>query len=419
MADFLAGLGELTLKGSNIKSFERALKENAKTALRQRGVEHSTVRLHSGRLYITCADEVADKALDALSHLIGIANFARVTSCQKTLDAIVAAAVNEAALALATLPPDTVLRFKAESKREDKSFPKSSYDICCAVGDALSKSFGSRVCVDLHHPALTIKIEVRDKAYLYSLDDSAPRAVRGLPVGVSGKAMVLLSGGLDSPVAAFRLLKRGLSVDCVYFHSHPYTSIEAEEKVEKLAQVVSAYAPRLFLNVVSFTEPQMKIRADAPEDWSTLMLRVCMMKAASLVAAAAHSECLATGESLGQVASQTLDNLAATAHFATLPVLRPLIAFDKEEIIKTAREIGTYETSILPFEDCCVLFTPRHPILHASVERAQEFFDKLNENNAMDTLIAQAVAKRKILRFEGGKLISTVTANELATEPTE
>lgn len=425
MAQFLAGLGELTLKGSNIKTFERALKDNAKKALKARGVEHSQVLLHSGRLYVTCADEDAKKAEDAFAHLIGIANFAQVATCPKDLNEIKKTATAECEKALESLPQGSVLHFKAEAKREDKTFPFNSYQICCNAGEAIVKAFGEKVKVDVNNPDLTIKIEVRDKVYIYSISNLSSKknplfgATKGLPVGVSGKALVLLSGGLDSPVAAFRLLKRGLSVDCVYFHSHPYTSLEAQQKVEKLAQIVSTFAPQVHLNIVSLTEPQMKIKEFAPEDWSTLLLRICMMKAANLVALEAHSDCLATGESLGQVASQTLENLAVTAHYAALPLLRPLIALDKEEIIKTARAIGTYEVSILPYEDCCVLFTPRHPVLHASLQKAQELYDELNEKANINSLLSKAVENRVVIHFENAKATNTTNAKDAADKVNE
>jgi thiamine biosynthesis protein ThiI len=205
----------------------------------------------------------------------------------------------------------------------------------------------------------------------------------------------MLSGGLDSPVAGYRMIRRGMKIECVYYHSYPYTSEEAQKKVEDLAAVLADYGFDTYLNIVPFTDVQMRIKEKAPESWSTLMLRVCMMKTANMLADRVNAQCIITGESLGQVASQTMANLSVTEHFAEHPVFRPLIGMDKEEIIDTAKFIGTYDTSILPYEDCCVLFSPKHPVLHASIEEAERIYTSMD----IDQLVREAFDKRVIKKF--------------------
>ena len=217
----------------------------------------------------------------------------------------------------------------------------------------------------------------------------------GLPVGVSGKGLLLLSGGIDSPVAGYRMMRRGMKVECVYFHAYPYTSEEAQKKVETLATIIAGYGVDTHINIIPFTEVQMRIKEKTPDNFNTLILRMCMMKVATMVARRIKAKCLITGESLGQVASQTIENLEVTESICEIPLFRPLIGLDKEEIINTAREIGTYETSILPYEDCCVLFSPKHPVLRASVEEAKKIFDSLDITN----LLEEAYEKREIKRF--------------------
>ena len=206
---------------------------------------------------------------------------------------------------------------------------------------------------------------------------------------------MLLSGGIDSPVAGYRMMRRGMKVECVYFHSYPYTSEEAQQKVQDLAKIIAQYGNDTHLNVISFTEVQMKIKQKTPEAYSTLMLRLCMMKAANMLAERINCDCIITGESLGQVASQTIENLAVTESFAEKPLVRPLIGLDKEEIMDTANFIGTYETSILPYEDCCVLFSPKHPVLRATIEEAKKIYDSME----IDSLIQRSFDERQIFRY--------------------
>ena len=217
----------------------------------------------------------------------------------------------------------------------------------------------------------------------------------------------MLSGGIDSPVAGYRMMRRGMRVECVYFHSYPYTSEEAQKKVQDLAKTIAMYGMETHLNVVPFTEVQMKIKQKAPEEYSTLMLRLCMMKVANMIGKHIGSDAIITGESLGQVASQTSQNLAVTESFAELPLYRPLIGLDKEEIVDTALEIGTYATSILPYEDCCVLFSPKHPVLRADVEESRKIYESME----IDDLVAKAFEERQIIRYSIRDEIASMQAS--------
>lgn len=381
MTTYLARLGELTLKHSNIKSFEKRLVSNLREMLY--GID-KYITLRAGRLYVECADADCQRVEGALCHLVGIAGWARTKVCDKTIEAITAAVRDEALEAR----EKGAKTFKLEAMRQDKSFPLNSYRIVC---EAASSTVDEGIlCVDVHHPDVKINIEVRAKVYVYR--DSMPgetshKGTRGLPVGSSGHGLLLLSGGLDSPVAGYRMVCRGMTISAAYFHAYPYTSDEAREKVEKLASILRLYALEVKLFVVPFTAVQMRIKEKAPQEWTGMMLRVCMIKAANEIAQQDKARCIITGESLGQVASQTMDNLIATEHFAALPIFRPLIGMNKEEIVSEAKAIGTYDTSILPYQDCCVLFAPRHPILKASISEAERIYQLLD----CDELIKEAV----------------------------
>jgi thiamine biosynthesis protein ThiI len=246
--------------------------------------------------------------------------------------------------------------------------------------------------VDVHHPDALITVEVRERCFIYGPENPGNR---GLPCGTGGKGLLLLSGGIDSPVAGYRMLRRGMKLDCVYFHSHPYTSPEAQQKVEDLASILARYGVGTHLNIIPFTAVQQHIRDNSPPDYATIMLRMCMMKVANMLCRMIGSKTIITGESLGQVASQTIENLTATNSCAEYPVLRPLIGMDKEEIITTAKEIGTYEISILPYEDCCVLFSPKHPVLRADLSYTTELYDAMK----IDELIKAAFDSREHKRF--------------------
>lgn len=378
---YLGKIGELSLKGSNKQEFENLLVKNTRKYLEGKKV---SVKLIAGRLYIECDDEDSQAVEFALSHLLGITGWAQAKTCANDIEEI-KKLVYELAEIEAKKGAKT---FKIDARRAYKQFPMNSYEINCeAAGpvEALMK-------VDVHHPDVTIYIELREKTYVYT---DANVGCRGLPVGSSGKGLLLLSGGLDSPVAGYRMLRRGMKIECCYFHSYPYTSEEAKQKVVTLAQKLAYYGIQTYLNVIPFTEVQMKIKEKAPEAWSTLMLRVCMMKVANLMARRCKAKCIITGESVGQVASQTIENMTVTEHFAEFPMMRPLCGMDKEEIIRTSEFIDTYETSILPYEDCCVLFSPKHPVLRGTVEEAEEIYKALE----VDDLIVKAYKEREIYKL--------------------
>ena len=324
---YLAKIGELTLKGSNLKEFENLLVQNTKKYLT--GL-NTKIELRAGRLYIDCDENDSLRVEFCLNHLLGITGWAKTTVCEKSLESI-----NKAVFSLAQKEVSRGCKtFKIDARRADKSFPLNSYQICCeAAGDV-----ESIMKVDVHNPDTTIYVEVREKVFVY-VDSNI--GCRGLPVGSSGKGLLLLSGGLDSPVAGYRMLRRGMKIECCYFHSYPYTSEEAKQKVVTLAQKLSNYGITTYLNVIPFTDVQMKIKEKAPEAWSTLMLRVCMMKVANRLAKRCKAKCIITGESVGQVASQTIENMTVTEHFAQFPLLRPLCGMDKEEIIKDSYFIDT------------------------------------------------------------------------------
>lgn len=390
MVTYLGKLGELTLKGSNLKFFEKLLVQNAKTYLLS--VE-AKVHLNFGRLYIQC-DESACPAVEfTLSRLTGITGWAKAEVTEKNIEAI-----QKKVLELALIEKNKGAKtFKIEARRSDKSFPLDSYSIMREAGNLVYEQ--EILSVDVHRPDVTFTVEVRDKVYVYS---DSQKGRRGLPVGCSGKGLLLLSGGLDSPVAGYRMIRRGMTVECIYFHSYPYTSEEAQKKVEKLAEIVSGYGMRLHLNTIPFTQVQMQIKKKSPENYTTLMLRMCMMKVATMLAKKIGADCLITGESLGQVASQTIENMAVTEFSCGLPLLRPLVGLDKEEIISTAREIGTYETSILPYEDCCVLFSPKHPVLKAPLEEAARIYESLE----VEPLLEEAYNNRQLMRFEAAGFVA-------------
>ena len=378
---YLAKLGELTLKGSNIQEFENLLKHNTAKCLEGTG---SKIVLRAGRLYIDCSQEHAPKVEFMLNHLIGITGWAKCELAEKDIEAI-KKVVYSLAESRAKAGAKT---FKIDSRRADKSFPLNSYEINCETAGPVE----SLMKVDVHNPDCIIYIEVREKVYVYTESEIG---CRGLPVGCSGKGLLLLSGGLDSPVAGYRMLRRGMKIECCYFHSYPYTSEEAKQKVVTLAQKLAYYGIQTYLNIIPFTDVQMRIKEKAPEAWSTLILRVCMMKVANMLARRCNAKCIITGESVGQVASQTIENMTVTEHFSEYPMMRPCCGLDKEEIIRTAEEIDTYETSILPYEDCCVLFSPRHPVLRGTPDEAEDIYKSLE----VDELIEKAYNEREIVKL--------------------
>ncbi|MBU0928608.1 MAG: tRNA 4-thiouridine(8) synthase ThiI [Spirochaetes bacterium] len=374
---YLIKIGEIRLKEGNRAEFENRLKRDLKRRLSS---FHSEVSSREGRYYLTVAEENSAEAEFALSRIPGINGWARAVKVRKEMDEIAEAAV----AAVAPLVKAGAATFKVEARRSDKGFPLDSYGIARELGGVILEAFpGLRV--DVHKPDATIYVEVRERAYVYS-DGSL--GVRGLPLGSGGRGLLLLSGGIDSPVAGYRLLSRGLALESLYFHAYPYTSHEAWEKVRDLAANLASFSGGMTLHTAPFTEVQLKIKRDALPEKTTLYLRACMMMAADMVARSRGLNSIVTGESLGQVASQTAENMRFTGSYTDYPVLRPLVGTDKEDTILTARAIGTYDISILPYEDCCVLFSPKHPILKADFDAERKAFDALGFRE----IVAEAVA---------------------------
>ena len=349
----LLKLGELVLKGANRYTFEDKLKSN----LARRLKSHGKFRVYSRQstTYIEpLSDECdMDAAYDVAKKVFGAVGVSRAKACAKTKEAMLETVRTYLAGNLAGEKT-----FKVESKRADKSFPMTSIQLSQWVGGELDELYPN-LHVDVHNPALTIHLEVRDYAAFVHADPEP--GAGGLPVGTSGRAMSLLSGGIDSPVASWMMAKRGVALEMVHFYSYPYTSPEAKEKVLDLARLLTPWTGRLIVHVVPFTHIQEELRRACPEELFTLLMRRFMMRIAEGMARRTGCRALVTGESLGQVASQTMDAMAVTGAVASLPVFRPLVGMDKEEVVRIARKIGTFETSILPYEDCCTVFTPRHP----------------------------------------------------------
>ena len=376
---FLLKMGEMVLKGLNRRTFEERLMGNARRRLQKYG----KFRIYSRQSITYVEPKEAgcdmDGAFATLSRLFGVVGLSRAKACEKTPEAILETAktyLHDDLMAART--------FKVESKRSDKTFPLTSIQLSQYVGGELNEAF-PHIQADMHHPELTVHVEVRDFA-AYVHGDPAPGA-GGLPVGVGGKAVSLLSGGIDSPVASWMMAKRGVALEMVHFFSYPYTSPEAKDKVLTLAQLLTPWCGRLTVHVVSFTRIQEQLRLHCPEALFTLLMRRFMMRISERVAQRVGAHGLITGESLGQVASQTMEAMAVTGQVCTLPVFRPLVGMDKEEIVRTARKIGTFETSILPYEDCCTVFTPRHPKTHPKLEEILEAEAALD----LEALVEEAV----------------------------
>lgn len=345
--------GELSLKGLNRRNFEDKMVATIRRRLKNLG--KVTVERAQSAIYIKPQDDDFDfaEALDRVSRIFGIAAFSRACVCDKNMEDI----LSKAPVYLEDIMSG-IKTFKVEAKRADKTFPLTSPEISREVGGALLRAF-PHLRVDVHNPDEVITVEVRD--YAAYIRGGQIKGAGGLPVGTAGRAQVLISGGIDSPVAAYTMAKRGLVLNAIHFASPPYTSVRAEQKVKTLLSKVARYSGVIKLAIVPFTEIQEEIGKHCPEDYFTLIMRRMMMRIACRVSEADGCLGLITGESLGQVASQTLPAIAATDEVCTMPVLRPLIGMDKEEIIAISKKIDAFETSILPYEDCCTVFTPKHP----------------------------------------------------------
>ena len=366
----LLKLGEMVLKGLNRRTFEDKLKGNIVRRLRPFG--DFRVYTKQSTTYVEPKNEQADVegAYEAMKKVFGPVGLSLARACEKDKDAMLETAKAYLGERLAAAKT-----FKVESKRADKSFPMTSIQLSQYVGGELDEAYPN-LQVDVHHPELTVYLEVRDfAAYVHA--NPEPGA-GGLPVGTTGRAVSLLSGGIDSPVASWMIAKRGVALDMVHFYSYPYTSPEAKEKVLDLARILVPWCGRTVVHVVPFTEIQEELRRKVPEELFTVIMRRFMMRIAQRVARRIDAGAIVTGECLGQVASQTMEAMQCTGAVTQLPILRPCVGMDKEEIVRIARKIGTLETSILPYEDCCTVFTPRHPRLRptlAEVERAEEELD--------------------------------------------
>jgi len=384
----LLKLGEIVLKGLNRRSFEQRLTAN----LRRRLIPLGAFRVYcmQSTVYVEPESPEADldAALEAAQKLFGVVSVTRAAACEKDRDAIAQKAIEYLAPAMREAKS-----FKVEAKRSDKRFPMTSIELSQYVGHALGEAFPDTPA-DMHTPELTVHLEVREHAaYVHA----APLpGAGGMPVGSNGVAVTLLSGGIDSPVSSWMIARRGVRLIPVHFFSFPYTSELAKEKVLTLARQLTDWCGRLTVEVVPFTEIQTQIREKCPEELFTLVMRRFMMRIAERIALANGAGALVTGENLGQVASQTMEALRCTEAVCTLPVLRPLIGMDKEEIIQKARKLGTFETSILPYEDCCTVFTPRHPRTRprlSEVEEAEALLD-------VEGLTEAAIAGIERIRIE-------------------
>ena len=374
----LLKLGEIVLKGLNRKSFEQKLMGNIRRRLAPLG--NFRVYCLQSTVYVE-GEEGADMdaAFEAMQQVFGVISLSRAAPCEKNKEAI-------ARLAIEYLRDEmeSARSFKVESKRSDKAFPMTSIELSQYVGGELADAYPD-TAVDVHDPELTVHIEVRDlAAYVHAAP--VPGA-GGMPVGSNGVAVTLLSGGIDSPVSTYMIAKRGVRLIPVHFFSFPYTSQQAKDKVVELGRQLTASCGRMTMEVVPFTHIQEEIRDKCPEEYFTLIMRRFMMRIAQHIAEANGAKAIVTGENLGQVASQTMEAMASTQAVTHLPVLQPLIGMDKEEIITIARKIGTFDTSILPYEDCCTVFTPRHPRTRPQVSEVEAAENALD----VDTLVQEAI----------------------------
>ena len=367
---FLLKLGEIVLKGQNRRAFEACLKGNIRKRVRRFG--DFDVYLKQSTIYVEPKNDDCDldEAWEACGTVFGIASMCRCHATEKNLDAIYEGVIEYLGDELSMQKS-----FKVESKRADKRFPMKSPEIAARLGGAILSAF-PKMRVDLHHPDVNVWVEVRDDgAYIHANQE---RGAGGMPLGSAGRGLLLLSGGIDSPVAGYMMAKRGLEIEALHFESFPYTSERAREKVMTLAEELCDYCSRIHVHVISLTHIQEELRDHCDEDYFTLLLRIFMMTLAERCAKEYRCGALITGESLAQVASQTLPAIGVTDSVVSMPVFRPCIGLDKEEIVAIARKIGTFDTSVLPYEDCCTVFTPRHPRTKPKLEYVMAELEKVD-----------------------------------------
>ncbi len=387
---FLVKYAEIGIKGKNRRLFEDALIKQIKFSLESIG--DFSVFKEQGRIFVKANDTFdQEETISALQRVFGISAICPVVIKESAQWEDLAKAVCEY---VDHAYPDKNITFKVLARRADKSYPKKSFEIAADLGAEILDRF-PEMKVDVHHPAVYINVELRTHVYIYSIEIPGPG---GMPVGTNGKAMLLLSGGIDSPVAGYMISKRGVYLDAVYFHAPPYTSERAKEKVVDLAKLVAKYSGPIHLHIVNFTDIQLAIYEKCPHDELTIIMRRYMMRIAEYLAKENKAQALITGESIGQVASQTMQSLVATNAVCTMPVFRPLIGMDKQEIVDISEKINTYETSILPYEDCCTIFVAKHPVtkpkvsvIEASERKLSEVIDDLMEQalNSIETIVVK------------------------------
>lgn len=388
---FLIKYGEIGVKGKNRHIFEDTLVSQTSNALKS--IDGGfTVRKENGRIYAEAHEEFDfDEAVGALSRVFGIVGICPVVLAEdEGFDKLAQTVVAYVDQAL----PDKDVTFKVITRRARKNYPMESMEVSAALGERLLEAY-PQLKVDVHSPQVTLHVEIRNKINLYSQTIPGPG---GMPVGTAGRAMLLLSGGIDSPVAGYMIAKRGVKIDAVYFHAPPYTSERAKQKVVDLAKIIARYAGPIRLHVINFTDIQLYIYDKCPHDQLTIVMRRYMMKLAEHFAKEEEDLGLITGESIGQVASQTMQSMAVTNEVCTMPVYRPLIGFDKQEIVDVALKIGTYETSIQPFEDCCTIFVAKHPVTKPNLKSILKSETHLGEK--MDAMMREAIDTAEVIRVE-------------------
>ena len=388
---FLLKYGEIGIKGKNRYLFEDALVRQIRFALKDVDGQFD-VHKSQARFYVDCeGDYDYEDTVEHLKRVFGIVGICPVVRMEdqgfEQLKADVVSYMDE-------MYPDKNLTFKVEARRARKTYPKTSMEINCDLGEVILEAF-PETKVNVHHPDVMLNVEIRNEIYVYS--QIIPGA-GGMPVGTNGKAMLLLSGGIDSPVAGYMISKRGVGIEATYFHAPPYTSERAKQKVVDLARIVSRYSGPVKLHVVNFTDIQLYIYDQCPHDELTIIMRRYMMRIAEHFAKKDGCLGLITGESIGQVASQTMQSLAATNDVCTVPVYRPVIGFDKQEIVDIAEKIGTYETSIQPFEDCCTIFVAKHPVTKPNVDVIRRSEEKLAEK--IEQLVQEAIDTVEVIEVK-------------------
>ena len=388
---FLIKYGEIGIKGKNRHVFEDALVHQINHALKPVEGEF-VISKEQGRIYVeACSDFDYDEALCRLSRVFGIVGICPVVLCEdRGFEQLKTDVVDY----LKKRYPDCTLSFKVNTRRAKKEYPIPSMEVNAALGECILQAFPG-MHVDVHNPELMLNVEIRGKISIYSEVLPGPG---GMPVGTAGKAMLLLSGGIDSPVAGYMIAKRGVQIDATYFHAPPYTSERAKQKVIDLAKLIARYTGPIRLKIVNFTDIQLYIYEKCPHDELTIIMRRYMMRIAEHFAKEYGDLGLITGESIGQVASQTMQSLASTNEVCTMPVYRPLIGFDKQEIVEVSERIGTYETSILPFEDCCTIFVAKHPVTKPNLGVIRRSEQKLSEQ--IDELVKTAIDTVETIRIE-------------------